>query len=90
MDQTKFINSYINNLAEQLKASTLDNIMVKTQLAMANETAAELTAKIQELEEALKLASTTPTSKKAAKSDWDEGTFKSDEQDLAYVNGRSN
>jgi hypothetical protein len=46
---------------------------------MANETAAELTAKIQELEEALKLASTTPTSKKAAKSDWDEGTFKSDE-----------
>ena len=80
MDQTKFINSYINNLAEQLKSITLDNIMVKTQLNMANETVAELTAKIQELEEALKLASTpTPTSKKAAKSDWDEGTFKSDE-----------
>lgn len=89
MDQTKFINSYINNLAEQLKSITLDNIMVKTQLSMANESVAELTAKVQELEEALKLAS-TPTSKKAAKSDWDDGTFKSDEQDLAYVNGRSN
>ena len=38
MDQTKFINSYINNLAEQLKAMTLDNIMLKTQLAIANET----------------------------------------------------
>jgi hypothetical protein len=47
MDQTKFINSYINNLAEQLKAITLDNIMVKTQLNLANETMAELTAKIQ-------------------------------------------
>jgi len=79
MDQTKFINSYINNLAEQLKASTLDNIMLKTQVTMANETVAELTTKIQELEEALKLASTTPSLKKATKSDWDEGTFKSDE-----------
>jgi predicted nuclease with TOPRIM domain len=79
MDQTKFINSYINNLAEQLKASTLDNIMLKTQLTLANETVAELTTKIQELEEALKLASTTPTSKKAAKSDWEEGSFKPDE-----------
>jgi hypothetical protein len=79
MDQTKFINSYINNLAEQLKASTLDNIMLKTQLTLANETAAELTAKIQELEEALKLTSTTPTSKKTTKSDWEEGTFKPDE-----------
>jgi hypothetical protein len=27
----------------------------------------------------LKLASTTPTSKKAAKSDWEEGSFKPDE-----------
>ena len=79
MDQTKFINSYINNLAEQLKASTLDNIMLKTQLTLANETVVELTAKIQELEEALKLASTTPASKKATKSDWEEGSFKPDE-----------
>lgn len=78
MDQTKFINSYITNLAEQLKSITLDNIMVKTQLNMANETVAELTAKIQELEEALKLAS-TPTTKKATKSDWEESNFTKDE-----------
>lgn len=79
MDQTKFINSYITNLAEQLKSITLDNIMVKTQLNMANETVAELTAKIQELEEALKLASTTPTTKKATKPDWEESNFTKDE-----------
>jgi predicted nuclease with TOPRIM domain len=77
MDQTKFINSYINNLAEQLKAITLDNIMVKTQLNLANETMAELTAKIQELEEAANLASTT-SAKKAAKSDWEESNFTKD------------
>lgn len=79
MDQTKFINSYINNLAEQLKSITLDNIMVKTQLNMANETVAELTAKVQELEEALKSATTTPTSKKSSKSDWEESNFTKDE-----------
>jgi hypothetical protein len=79
MDQTKFINSYITNLAEQLKSITLDNIMVKTQLNMANETVAELTAKIQELEEALKLASTTPTANEATKSDWEESNFTKDE-----------
>lgn len=78
MDQTKFINSYINNLAEQLKAVTLDNIMVKTQLTMANETVAELTAKIAELENAK-----APTqSKKSTKSDWEESNFTKDEQDL--------
>ena len=81
MDQTKFINSYITNLAEQLKSITLDNIMVKTQLNMANETVAELTAKIQELEEALKLASTIPTANEATKSDWEESNFTKDEQD---------
>lgn len=47
MDQTKFINTYIANLAEQLKGITLDNIMLKTQLALANETIAELTAKLE-------------------------------------------
>jgi predicted nuclease with TOPRIM domain len=77
MDQTKFINSYINNLAEQVKAVTLDNIMVKTQLNLANETMAELTAKVQELEEALNLATATPV-KKAAKSDWEESNFTKD------------
>ncbi len=80
MDQTKFINSYINNLAEQLKAITLDNIMVKTQLNLANEAVAELTAKIQELEEAANLASTTPE-KKAKESDWKESNFTKDGQD---------
>ena len=79
MDQTKFINSYINNLAEQLKSITLDNIMVKTQLNMANETVAELTAKVQELEDALKSATTAPASKKSSKSDWEESNFTKDE-----------
>ena len=51
MDQTKFINSYIANLAERLKALTLDNIMLNTQLAMANESAIELQKKIQVLED---------------------------------------
>lgn len=51
MDQTKFINSYIANLAERLKALTLDNIMLNTQLTMANETVKELQIKIQHLEQ---------------------------------------
>ncbi len=51
MDQTKFINSYIANLAERLKALTLDNIMLNTQLTMANETIKELSQKIQLLED---------------------------------------
>lgn len=51
MDQTKFINSYIANLAERLKALTLDNIMLNTQLTMANEQVAELSKKVQILED---------------------------------------
>lgn len=51
MDQTKFINTYIANLAERLKALTLDNIMLNTQLGMANETVNELQKKIQVLED---------------------------------------
>ena len=51
MDQTKFINTYIANLAERLKALTLDNIMLNTQLGMANETVNELKQKIQFLED---------------------------------------
>ena len=51
MDQTKFINSYIANLAERLKALTLDNIMLNTQLTMANESNNELKQKIQILED---------------------------------------
>lgn len=76
MDQTKFINSYINNLAEQLKAATLDNIMLKTQLAMANETVAELTAQLQAAQDSAK-----PAAKKSTKSDWEESNFTKDEQD---------
>jgi hypothetical protein len=72
MDQTKFINSYINNLAEQLKTMTLDNIMIKTQLTIANETIAEQQAKIIELEQA------EPSNKKA-KETWDEGSFTKEE-----------
>jgi len=53
MDQTKFINSYIANLAERLKALTLDNIMLNTQLTMANETIADLAQKNQILEHEL-------------------------------------
>lgn len=51
MDQTKFINSYIANLAERLKALTLDNIMLNTQLTMANENSNEMLRKIQMLED---------------------------------------
>ena len=72
MDQTKFINSYINNLAEQLKAMTLDNIMIKTQLSVANETVAEQQARITELEQAI-------NKPKTAKDDWEEGSFKKEE-----------
>jgi hypothetical protein len=47
MDQTKFINTYIANLAEQTKSATLEIIMLKTHLAIANETIAELTTKLE-------------------------------------------
>ena len=50
MDQTKFINSYIANLAERLKALTLDNIMLSTQLTLANETNVGLTQRVEILE----------------------------------------
>lgn len=73
MDQTKFINSYINNLAEQLKTMTLDNIMIKTQLTVANETIAEQQARIAELEQAINKPG------KKAKDDWEEGSFKKEE-----------
>jgi hypothetical protein len=78
MDQTKFINSYINNLAEQLKTITLDSIMLKTQLNIANETVAELTAKIQELEEASN-ATASPKSKKSSEDNWEESNFTKNE-----------
>ena len=83
MDQTKFINSYINNLAEQLKTMTLDNIMIKTQLTIANETIAELQSKITEFEQAAKPG-------KKAKDNWEEGSFTKEEQDPVDVNSSSN
>ena len=49
MDQTKFINAYIANLAEKLKGVTLDTIILTTQLTLANETIAELNAEIERL-----------------------------------------
>lgn len=73
MDQTKFINSYINNLADQLKAMTLDNIMIKTQLSVANETIVELQARITELEQAINKPG------KKAKETWEEGSFTKEE-----------
>lgn len=48
MDQTKFINTYIANIAERLKTAVMDNISLSTQLSIANETIAELTAKLEE------------------------------------------
>lgn len=50
MDQTKFINAYIANMAEQIKALTLDKIMLTTQLALANEVINELNVKIESLQ----------------------------------------
>jgi predicted nuclease with TOPRIM domain len=67
MDQTKFINSYINNLAEQLKTMTLDNVMLKTQLNVANDSNLELKKRIEELEMAI-------NKPKKQKSEWNEGT----------------
>jgi hypothetical protein len=52
MDQTKFINSYINNLAEQLKSMTLDNIMIKTQLNIANDTIVQLQKELEKFKPA--------------------------------------
>jgi hypothetical protein len=49
MDQTKFINTYIANLAEKLKGALLDNIVLTTQLNLATETIAELNETIVEL-----------------------------------------
>lgn len=67
MDQTQLINNYINNLAEQVKAMTLDNIMIKTQLEMANKTIATLNEKITALE-----SSTGATN-------WEESSFTKEE-----------
>lgn len=49
-DQNKFINAYINNLAEKLKAMTLDTVMLNTQLNIAKEKVAELEQKNHILE----------------------------------------
>lgn len=49
MDQTKFINTYIANLAEKLKGALLDNIVLTTQLNLATETVAEQNETIVEL-----------------------------------------
>lgn len=69
MDQTKLINNYIQNLAEQLKASTLDNIMVKTQLDLANEAINALTAELSELKSKLNVE----------EDDWKDSSFTKEE-----------
>ena len=52
MDQTKFINTYIANLAEKIKALTLDNIMLTTQLNLSNERNSELEANLEKWNDA--------------------------------------
>lgn len=47
VDQTRFINNYIANLAEKIKTTTLDNIMLSTQLTLANEKIAELVKQLE-------------------------------------------
>ena len=52
MDQTKFINTYIANLAEKIKALTLDNIMLTTQLNLSNERNSELEENLEKCNDA--------------------------------------
>ena len=50
MDQTKLINAYIANMAERVKALTLDTIMLSTQLALANENIDELNKQVETMQ----------------------------------------
>lgn len=49
MDQTKFVNTYIQKLSESLRSLTMEKIALETQLAMANEELNELRTKMNEL-----------------------------------------
>jgi uncharacterized protein YnzC (UPF0291/DUF896 family) len=46
MDSQKFLNKYINALAEQVKTLTMEKTMLVTQLALAQEEIEELKAQV--------------------------------------------
>jgi hypothetical protein len=49
MDQTKFVNTYIQKLSESIRSLTMEKIALETQLAMANEELNELRNKMNEM-----------------------------------------
>lgn len=49
MDQTKFVNTYIQKLSETIRSLTMEKIALETQLAMANEELNELRSKMNEM-----------------------------------------
>lgn len=49
MDQTKFVNTYIQKLSESIRSLTMEKIALETQLAMANEELNELRSKMNEM-----------------------------------------
>jgi hypothetical protein len=48
MDQTKFVNTYIQKLSDTIRSLTMEKLALETQLAMANEELNELRTKITE------------------------------------------
>lgn len=46
MDQTKFVNTYIQKLSETIRTLLMEKISLETQLAMANEELNELRTKM--------------------------------------------
>lgn len=48
MDQTKFVNIYIQKLSDTIRSLTMEKLALETQLAMANEELNELRTKITE------------------------------------------
>jgi hypothetical protein len=46
MDQTKFVNTYIQKLSETIRTLLMEKIALETQLAMANEELNELRTKM--------------------------------------------
>lgn len=50
MDQTKFVNTYIQKLSDTIRSLMMEKIALETQLAMANEELNELRTKMNENE----------------------------------------
>ena len=48
MDQTKFVNTYIQKLSDTIRSLTMEKLALETQLAMANDELNELRSKITE------------------------------------------